>query len=208
MNIFINEDNKYNVNFERSTIAIFLFLLIISGNYLGTLFPCRVQVALQENIFLRHFLGFFTLLFFVVLTLPNKPEFKMILTIATRVYIFFILLSKTPVYIWLVVFALASITYLLEIYKDDKNKELVEDENSNILNDNKMLNDKNIVYIQKTISIIGIILTISGFLIYMGEKKYEYKNKFSYITFLLGNSSCVNKTGNKNIMNSLKHIFD
>jgi hypothetical protein len=71
-----------------------------------------------------------------------------------------------------------------------------------------MLNDKNIVYIQKTISIIGIILTISGFLIYMGEKKYEYKNKFSYITFLLGNSSCVNKTGNKNIMNSLKHIFD
>jgi hypothetical protein len=205
----MNEDNKYNINFERSSIAIFLFLLIISGNYLGTLFPCRVQVALEENIFLRHFLGFFTLLFFVVLTLPNKPDFKMILTIATRVYIFFILLSKTPVYIWLVVFALASITYLLEIYKDDKNKELVEYEDGKILNENsKILSDQNIVYIQKTISIIGLILTLTGFFIYMGEKKYEYKNKFSYITFLLGNSSCVNKTENKNIMNSLKHVFD
>ena len=205
----MNEDNKYNINFERSSIAIFLFLLIISGNYLGTLFPCRVQVALQENTFLRHFLGFFTLLFFVVLTLPNKPDFKMILTIATRVYIFFILLSKTPVYIWLVVFALASITYLLEIYKDDKNKELVEYEDGKILNENsKILTHQNIVHIQKTISIIGLILTLSGFLIYMGEKKYEYKNKFSYITFLLGNSSCVNKTENKNIMNSLKHVFD
>jgi hypothetical protein len=201
MNIFIDEDNKYNVNFERSTIAIFLFLLIISGNYLGTLFPCRVQVALQENIFLRHFLGFFTLLFFVVLTLPNKPEFKKTLTIASRVYFFFILLSKTPVYIWLVVFVLASVTYLLELYKDDKNNELVEDEDSEILNNN------NIVYIQKTISIIGIILTLSGFLIYMGEKKYEYKNKFSYVTFLLGNANCANKTKNKNIMNSIKHVF-
>jgi len=200
MNIFIDEDNKYNVNFERSTIAIFLFLLIISGNYLGTLFPCRVQVALQKNIFLRHFLGFFTLLFFVVLTLPNKPEFKKTLTIASRVYFFFILLSKTPVYIWLVVFVLASVTYLLELYKDDKNNELVEDEDSEILNNN-------IVYIQKTISIIGIILTLSGFLIYMGEKKYEYKNKFSYVTFLLGNAKCVNKTKNKNIMNSIKHVF-
>ena len=59
----------FDYQYGRSAMAIFIFLLIISGNYLGNLFPCKVQEQFENNIYLKHFLGYFTLLFFVILTL-------------------------------------------------------------------------------------------------------------------------------------------
>jgi Na+/H+ antiporter NhaC len=46
------------------------------------------------------------------------------------------------------------------------------------------------IYINNIIFISVIVLTIIGFFIYMGKKKYEYKNKFSYINFLFGIYKC------------------
>ena len=33
---------------------------------------------------------------------------------------------------------------------------------------------------------------IIGFILYLGEKKIEYKDKFNYITFIFGKPSCTN----------------
>ena len=38
--------------------------------------------------------------------------------------------------------------------------------------------------------IVFLILIICGFIIYMGEKKIEYKNEFNYLTFIFGKPSC------------------
>ena len=51
-------DTKYYV--ERLG-AVFIFTLIISGNFLAQLFPCKIQEALTENIYIKHIFGFFTL---------------------------------------------------------------------------------------------------------------------------------------------------
>ena len=56
---------------EDKTIAILVFILIISGNYIGQLFPCNVQAVLSESMIMKHVFGFLTLFFFVLLTLPN-----------------------------------------------------------------------------------------------------------------------------------------
>tara|TARA_B100000900_G_C20597890_1_gene724183 strand:+ start:946 stop:1578 length:633 start_codon:yes stop_codon:yes gene_type:complete len=198
--------------YGRSAMAIFIFLLIVSGNYLGNLFPCRVQDAFEHNIWLKHFLGFFTLLFFVLLTLPNDdgippPDVSSLLSSSGLLYIFFLILSNTPAWIWLVVFILSSIIYLLELNKNhlkalNKNE---DDDNNAIQNNNKI---NNFLYIQTSLTTISIFLTLFGFLVYLGEKKIEYKKNFNYITFIFGAPSCRGITKNKNTLNSLKHIFD
>ena len=47
---------------------IFVLFLIIAANYIGELFPCRIQNLLNSNIYLKHVIAFLTLLFFVVIT--------------------------------------------------------------------------------------------------------------------------------------------
>ena len=197
------------LNDQRSLMALFIFLLIISGNYLGNLFPCRVQSLLDNNILLKHFLGYFTLFFFVLLTLPDRDNdvgvFSQslieLMSGSFLVYIFFILLSKTPSFIWLIVFFMSAIIYVLELHKNDYDKNESK-ENFYILK-----TVKDVTRVQEILFKLAIVITIAGFFIYMGEKKFEYKNKFSYITFIFGKSQCKNFTHNKSLINSVKHIF-
>lgn len=213
----------FDYQYGRSAMAIFIFLLIISGNYLGNLFPCQVQYQFENNMYLKHFLGFFTLLFFVILTLPEKyddegnkiPEFRYlgeIVKICLFLYMFFLILSKTPYYVWLIVFILTSIVYLLELKKTDFIKENIDDESeSDKEKETNLFGIKNIAQInniQNKLTFFGLIISIFGFLIYMGEKKYENKGKFSYLKFVFGSTKCRGKSKNKNTFNSIKHIFD
>jgi hypothetical protein len=217
----MNSSLLFNYQYGRSAMAIFIFLLIISGNYLGNLFPCKVQDQFENNIYLKHFLGFFTLLFFVILTLPEKydsegnkiPEFRYlndIVKICLFLYAFFLVLSKTPYYIWLTVFLLTSIVYLLELKKTDFVKDNVDDkENSkkstSLFGFNSLSEINNT---QNKLTLIGLFLTLAGFLIYMGEKKFENKKNFSYMKFIFGSIKCKGKTKNNSVLNSIKHIFD
>ena len=217
----MNSSLLFNYQYGRSAMAIFIFLLIISGNYLGNLFPCKVQDQFENNIYLKHFLGFFTLLFFVILTLPEKydsegnkiPEFRYlndIVKICLFLYAFFLVLSKTPYYIWLTVFLLTSIVYLLELKKTDFVKDNVDDkENSKKSTSLFGLNSlSEINNTQNKLTLIGLFLTLAGFLIYMGEKKFENKKNFSYMKFIFGSIKCKGKTKNNSVLNSIKHIFD
>ena len=217
----MNSSLLFNYQYGRSAMAIFIFLLIISGNYLGNLFPCKVQDQFENNIYLKHFLGFFTLLFFVILTLPEKydsegnkiPEFRYlndIVKICLFLYAFFLVLSKTPYYIWLTVFLLTSIVYLLELKKTDFVKDNVDDkENSkkstSLFGFNSLSEINNT---QNKLTLIGLFLTLVGFLVYMGEKKFENKKNFSYMKFIFGSIKCKGKTKNNSVLNSIKHIFD
>ena len=55
--------------------------------------------------------------------------------------------------------------------------------------------------------ILFITTIIIGFLIYMGEKKIEYKDKFNYITFVFGQSKCKDKTPVIKLTQSLGAAF-
>ena len=214
----------FDYQYGRSAMAIFIFLLIISGNYLGNLFPCQVQYQFENNMYLKHFLGFFTLLFFVILTLPEKydnegnkiPEFRYlgeIIKICLFLYVFFLILSKTPYYIWLFVFILTAIVYLLELKKTDFIKENIDEEKDSKGKQKEtnlfgIRNISQINNIQNKLTFLGLIISVLGFLIYMGEKKYENKGKFNYLKFIFGSAKCKGITKNKSIFNSIKHIFD
>ena len=198
----------YNVG--HSAMALFIFILIISGNYLGNLFPCRIQDAFEHNIWLKHFLGYFTLLFFVLLTMPqaNKLNIKELIISTSITYLFFIILSKTPPMVWLSVFIIYSIVYLLQIKKND-----LEDSMNNKKKKTKVKNDdksllKTLTIIQEYIVYFSALLIGVGFLTYMGEKKLEYKNNFTYVKFLFGSVKCKGFTKDRRYLNSLYHAFD
>ena len=83
----------------------------------------------------------------------------------------------------------------------------IKNENDINLKKNDELIIDTISNIRYFILIIMIILLVIGFLIYLGEKKYQYNNKFKFLTFLFGKPDCNNKLDKISIINSLKYSF-
>lgn len=167
-----------------NTSAIFVFLLIISGNFIGELLPCKVQQTMRENMYIKHFLGYMTLLFFVVLTLPELFEEKVLFS-SVILYMFFLIFSKVYYVFWFLVVFIFGILYLvstyykMEIEKGDHEKQI----------------DTQTLKIVRT-GIIYTILgsTVVGFLIYLGNKKREFGKKFNFVEFLFGTPVCHGKS--------------
>lgn len=162
---------------------VFVLFLIIASNYIGELFPCRVQDLLTSNIYLKHTVAFLTLLFFVVLT-DNSLDFtfREIFSSSIYLYIIFILLINCNQLFFLYCLGALCILYILKLLIKDVEK------NTDDEIDKKKL--EILLLCEKVMYIIFIIILIVGFVIYLGEKKIEYKDKFKYSTFLFGTPKC------------------
>ena len=187
--------------------AIFIFTLIISGNFSAQLFPCKIQEALNHNIYLKHFFGFMTLFFFGIVAIPSLANISGMIS-SLVLYVVFLINAKTKYQFWIAVFMLYALIYLLHIVKKEYDSYIGDEEISD--DDKKMYESRN-VYIDATQKVsIGLIvvLTAIGFLIYMGEKKLEYSKNFNYHTFFLGKPSCRDSNPkNVSIMQSLTAVF-
>ena len=204
-----------NTLLDTKLFSIFIFILIISANFLAEIFPCRLQNVLRSNMIIKHIFGFFTLVFFVGLSSSDENK-NLYITIkdAFLLYILFILISKCNISLFYIIMIFLGITYIINILKDEENEKIKKDNNDKL--DEKEINNRlrehnnkiniynNITYI---LYILIIVLIIIGVLIYMGEKKIEYKNNFKYFTFFMGKPSCIGKSPDTNFINSLKIHF-
>ena len=66
-----NIKNRIENNFIPNANALLIFILILSGNYLDDLFPCKVQYLIRNNLLMKHLVGFMILYFLTVLTIPE-----------------------------------------------------------------------------------------------------------------------------------------
>lgn len=186
----------------NGSLSVFVFILIITGNYLGELMPCRVRKELNENMILKHICGYLTLVFFAILTIFKTTQLN-ILLLSAFVYVYFLVLSKTNWRIWLTVVSMLAISYFLYLFKlvyddtPDKDKSNIQTLIANYSD-----------YIQKTLVSIAFFLTFIGFFAYMGNKKKEYGKDFSYTTFILGNVGCIGKSPKDHILEDLYHSLD
>ena len=164
---------------NNSAKSLFVLYLMVSSNYLGQLFSCQVQNALNTYMVLKHILGFLTLYFFVSLTDTSKysPQLKLLFTLA--IYLFFMISTKMESKLWISFISLLGFVYVLFIVKD-------------LITDPKMV--EYISYIQSVLVISAIIILFIGFVYYLGEKKIEYKNDFSFSKFFIGTPVCKSYT--------------
>ena len=66
---------------DTKLFFIFIFILIVSANFLAETFPCKLQYQLRNNMLLKHTFGYFTMIFFVVLSsnINNKNIYNIII---------------------------------------------------------------------------------------------------------------------------------
>jgi hypothetical protein len=159
--------------------TIFILYLIISGNFMASLFGCRTQELLANNMFMKHILGFMTMFFFIVLVdsnsaWSNNPKTQLLFTLIF--YAVFLITTRMDYKWWIAFILLLSTIYILQIYKE--HKDTTEDEK-----------EKYELYQKYLIYITGFII-FAGFIIYYGRKKKEYGSSFDHLKFLLGKPQC------------------
>ena len=192
--------NDFDPEFTNPFIIL---SVLMSANYLGELFPCRVQKVFSNNMIVKHILGFLSLMFFVVLTRPNLYTSTNFVYISILFYGFFMFLSKLNYVIWFLVFGIFAVIYVLQIYlnqiesENQINRNKIGDNTVSPDDDDKMPTQNITEKIemikdsQKYLFLSSIPITIIGFIHYLGEKKIEYGVKgFNYNNFLFGKPKC------------------
>jgi len=187
---------EYPILTNSNISALFLFIIIISGNFLGEIFPCKLRSELTKNMYLKHLFGLFTMIFFVVIATSDATDsntkynnyIEHIVLTSSALYLIFILITKIPFTFFCIIFILLGGTYLLTLHKQN----LI----INLKKNNQTQENISMLEITKYENIIGYtyiiicILIFIGVISYMRIKKIEYKNKFEYITFFLGKIDC------------------
>ena len=159
---------------------LFILYLVISGNYLYNLFGCRIQRAFVNNMYIKHLLGLLTLFFFVSLSdKDDKTDPLIRFGKALGVYLFFILSTRMTIGAWLTFVSLLIIMYLLSVFIEQ-----IEDDKSMEQRYNTLK------YVQSITAVIAVIVLIIGVFNYMAGKRKEYGPSFSYLTFLVGKTTC------------------
>jgi hypothetical protein len=185
-----------NTEYTNYIHPLFLLFLTISGNFLAQLFPCQVQELFTTSIYHKHILAFFTLFFAIVLATDAANDLTLLFRKTVLLYLLFILITKMEKNFFLFFLLILAAKYLLE----NKIKDLAEDTPPKIKDNYNKIN--------KLLQYSLIIIGITGFVIYLGEKKYEYGKQFDFITFIFGKTICKgNKLKQMSYLNSIKHIF-
>ena len=191
-------------NIEPELTHPFIILsLLMSANYLGELFPCKVQSVFSKNMIVKHILGFLSLMFFVVLTRPNLYTSSNFVYVSLLLYGFFMFLSKLNYIIWFIVFGIFAILYISHVYltqieeENQINRSKIGDNTVSPDADDKMptqnITEKieTIKMVQKYLLFAIFPTTLIGFIHYLGEKKIEFgRNGFNYTHFFFGKPKC------------------
>lgn len=159
---------------------VFILYLVLAGSFLQPLFPCHSTRLISDSMIIRHILGFLTLIFFVVVTdteLDDYMPLGTVLAVSAAIYVWFILSSRMTGNFWLALVFLLAALYIIDLYESRQKKE-----------DPRVAETLGLV--KNGIIAAGVIITLLGVVLYIGEKKLEYKKTFSYLTFFLGTPVC------------------
>jgi len=176
---------------------LFVLYMLLAGAFLQNLFPCNTTKLFTDSPIVRHLLGFFTLLFFVVITdteIDGYMPLGSVFTVSLLIYGWFLVSSKMTANWWLALVILLGILYLIDIYE-----ERLKMPNPGVIE--TLDNSKN------WLLVLSLFITLFGFLIYVGEKKLDYKSKFDWATFFLGTPKCKGTPNNQPYWTSLQAAF-
>ena len=159
---------------------VFVLYLIISSNFLAPLFSCRFQYFLQNNMIAKHFAGYMTLLFFVVLSSGEKDPPSTLLLQSLIVYIVFWISTRMSFYCLLLFLFLSASLYIIHLYEQK--------------NGSTTKNNHQFTRVKQILQYVLCGILVAGFVLYLVEKKIEYKKNFSIRTFVFDKNNCRKKS--------------
>jgi len=188
----MNEETT--VYFSRFAF-IFLIYVVISSGYISQILSCQMQNFLTNNFIGRHIIGIVMVFVFIMLeggwSLQKKDDKESennwstgnvidSLIISIGIYVIFLISSKSQLIPNIIFYVLLFILYAINTQRSfwlSRNK-ITEDTNTNIIH----------VEIGLFITILGTLCY--GFIDYILYQKQNYKNNFSWSTFILGKTKC------------------
>ncbi len=192
---FISDISK---NFDLK--YLFIIYLALIGPYFEKTTGCRLREFLDSSMIYSHLIGYFTVLFFVVLT-TNDPStdkfafFKKVLATAL-IYIVFIISSKSDYKFFIGFFILIAISFIVQSYAESLDPELYKE-------DIELYNK-----VARYLKYLAVVILVLGFFLYLGEKKIEYAGKkWNTFKFIIGTNECRGETPTLSTIEKIKGIF-
>jgi len=198
-----NIKNRIENNFIPNANALLIFILILSGNYLDDLFPCKVQYLIRNNLLMKHLVGFMILYFLTVLTIPELRSIRGIGS-AIGLYVLFLLSSKINYIAWAFVLFIYAIVYLMNIIVGDLKTRKLKSKKD------KLENNTLIHHLRRIMSwlvIISIVIIFTGFIHYYGTKRMQHGTNFTFKQFLFGTPKCGYEIKNGSILKPFIRAF-
>jgi len=175
---------------------LFVLYLVLAAAYIQPLFFCNAGTDMGNSMVARHLVAFLTLTFFIVVAdseLDDTMPFATVLMTSGLIYLWFLVSSKMTANWWLVLAVLLASIYIIDLYDENQPK--------------KAKAKLDFKPIKEGIIGVALALTLVGFLIYVGEKKLDYKSDFSYTTLLLGTKECKRTPNVQSYWKSLEAAF-
>ena len=196
----------FSINDKLPLYCIITFFLLICADSTSILFPCHIRRLLENNLIIKHAMVYLTITFLIVLleNIPDKNLYK-IFSVSLYLYVIFIFISKTEYGFFIFILIVTAVIYILYL----KRQELAKKEETASKKEKEEIAKKHdlIIKINNGLIIVVFILTIIGFFVYMGRKKFEYKNNFSYLTFIFGKIECKGTSSKIDYLTSVKYLF-
>ena len=176
---------------------LFVLYAVLAANFLTPLLPINVTPFIKDSMGLRHLIAFIGLVF---LTVVSDAEFDSVESIGlvllgcASIYFWFMLASKMTANWWIVLALLVAALYLMNIYKIYTKRPTAE--------------TKKYLQIGEYVAMgASALVTIFGFLIFVGERKIKYRGKFDFSTLILGTPTAKGTSSKSPYWDSLKAAF-
>ena len=200
-----NIKKSIETNFIPNANALLIFILIISGNFLEDLFPCKVQTLMKNNLLMKHLVAFMILYFLTVLTIPELKSIKGIIS-ATGLYILFLLSTKINYIAWAIVVFIYAVVYLMNIAVGDLKKK-----NKKYGTKKERKQRENMIMIMRRIMslliILNMVIIVIGFIYYYGMQRMQHGDNFALKYFFFGVPKCGYNVSKKEILKPFVKAF-
>jgi hypothetical protein len=182
---------------STNSFSLFILYLVISGNFLAPLFSCQLQHFIEDTMFFRHILGFLTMTFFVVLANRTNPmTYRGVLSLSGVLYIWFLLSTRMSLRFWTLFILLIGAVYMIHLYQSDLTSDTPTKEEAEKLDETKLI-----------LTATAGLVTVVGFLSYLGEKHIEFGSKFKFEQFILGAPRCRRESPSVGFIESMRALF-
>lgn len=157
---------------------VFAFWLMIASAYMPELAGCQVRRILEHSMAAKHVVGVIMVYSGLVIldTKFNSNSITRNIARSFIVYIVFLLTTRMHLFVFFMVVGLSFLTYYL--YQTKNESENTPEQISEI--------EKTVI----NISCLIAVLIVLGVVMYANDKRIEYEDEFSWLTFFNGKVVC------------------